>query len=106
MVAGSIIMDYHTVADEVTPEQYVRDVKRGVRFDNNLSKQLKKGFKVRNLIPNYCEDARSCNWGVAITWENPDYVPSPKVVGRVLPRRLPVSPVPVAAQSALKATGR
>lgn len=85
MVAGSIIMDYHQVADEMSPEQYVREVVDGTRFDNNLTKQLKKGFKVRNLIPEYCEDPRSRNWGVAILWENPDYVPNPKVVARLLP---------------------
>lgn len=96
MVAGSIIMDYHKVADEVTPEQYVRDVVNGTRFDNNLTKQLKKGFKVRNLIPEYCVDARSRNWGVAILWDNPDYLPNPKLAGRVLP---------IAAPPALTVTG-
>ena len=46
MIAGSIIMDYHKVADAVSPEDYVREVVSGARFDNNLTKQLKKGFKV------------------------------------------------------------
>lgn len=104
IVAGSIIKDYHKVADSVSPEQYVREVVDGTRFDSNLTKQLKKGFKVKNLIPDYNEDPRSLNWGVAIVWENPDYVPSRKVVGRVLPRRVPV-PQPLAASSVFL-TGR
>ena len=86
-MAGSIIMDYHKVAHEVTPDQYVREVVSGTRFDNNLTKQLKKGFKVHNLIPEYHDDPRSCNWGVAIKWENPDYLPNPKIAGRVTPPR-------------------
>src|SRR5690606_17734313 len=110
MIAGSIIMGYAAVADEVTPEQYVRDVIAGTRFDNNLTKQLKKGFKVRNLIPNYSEDPRSRNWGLAIVWENPDYIPDLKIAGRVLPHRLPTPHVPrrmpVSARPVLNLTGR
>lgn len=87
LIAGSMIMDYHQVAHDITPEDYVREVVAGRRFDNNLSKQLRMGFQARNLIPNYCDDPRSLNWGVAIVWENPDYVPDKKIVGRVLPRR-------------------
>ena len=109
MVAGSIIMDYHQVADTVTPDQYVREVVDGARFDNNLTKQLKKGFKVHNLIPDYCDDPRSRNWGVAIVWENPDHLPNPKIVGRVTPPRSSTPRTrqrpPVAAQSVLRATG-
>lgn len=106
IVAGSIIKDYHKVADSVSPEQYVQDVVSGARFDSNLSKQLKKGFVVKNLIPNYHDDPRSCNWGVAIVWENPDYLPSRKIAGRVLPRRLPKQQPVRAAQPRLNATGR
>lgn len=86
LVAGSIIMDYHKVAGEMAAEEYVRDVVSGVRFDNNLSKQLRKGFRVHNLIPNYCYDRRSLNWGVAIVWENPDYAPGKGESGKATPR--------------------
>ncbi len=74
LVAGSAIIDYGKVADHIPVEQYVADVAAGKRFDTNLSKQLKKGFRVHNIIPNYLEgDPRSQGWGVAIVWENPDY---------------------------------
>ena len=66
IVAGSLFIGYEAVADEVTPEQYVQEVVEGKRFDPNLSKQLKKGFKVRNLIPNYTEDARTRDYAAAI----------------------------------------
>jgi ribosomal protein S18 acetylase RimI-like enzyme len=74
MVAGSAIIDYGKVADHVPVEEYVADVIAGRRFDTNLSKQLRKGFAVHNLIPNYLEDDADCaNWGVTIVWKNPDY---------------------------------
>ncbi len=75
MVAGSLIRDYHQVADRVPVETYVQDVIDGVRFDSNLSKQIKKGFKVYGLIPDYSEAEESLGWGVVIVWQNPDYRP-------------------------------
>ncbi|MFZ4816340.1 MAG: hypothetical protein ACOYL5_17530 [Phototrophicaceae bacterium] len=73
MVAGSAIIDYHTAA-HLTPEQYVQEVVAGVRFDTNLSKQLHKGFKVHNIIPNYLPpNEGSLGYGVTIVWYNPDY---------------------------------
>jgi ribosomal protein S18 acetylase RimI-like enzyme len=78
MIAGAMPMDYHLVAQEVSIEQYVRDVVDGKRYDTNLTKQLHKGFKVHNLIPNYIHDPRTNDWGVAIIWHNPDFVPGKK----------------------------
>jgi GNAT superfamily N-acetyltransferase len=76
MVAGSAIIDYGTVADSVPVEEYVADVVAGRRFDRNLSKQIRKGFRVHNLIPNYLEeDPLSAGWGVTIVWENASYQP-------------------------------
>jgi hypothetical protein len=63
-------------------------VEAGILWDTNLSKQLRKGFRVRRLIPDYSDFAPSLNWGVCITWENPDYRPFPTPVKRVVvPRR-------------------
>jgi GNAT superfamily N-acetyltransferase len=74
MMAGSAIIDYGKVADTVSVERYVADVIAGRRFDRNLSKQLKKGFVVHNVIPNYLEDEpNSAGWGVTIVWENAAY---------------------------------
>ncbi len=72
VVAGSLFIGY-AAADDLTPEQYVQEVVEGKRFDPNLSKQLKKGFKVRNLIPNYTEEPRTQDYAAAIVWINPDY---------------------------------
>ena len=96
MVAGSMIMDYHRVANEMAPEEYVRQVVAGLRFDTNLSKQLHKGFRVHNLIPNYCHDNRTLDWGAAIVWENPDYVPNRTPMTNVIPVHFDVMLKPTA----------
>ncbi len=98
MVAGSLISDYHKVARTIPVEQYVEDVVAGKRFDSNLSKQLKKGFTVHGLIPNYSIDQRSCGWAAEIVWENPDFQPAQRVERRVTPLR-PYAVTPGAAYS-------
>ncbi len=90
MVAGSLIMDYHSVAHEISPERYVQDVVNGTRFDSNLSKQLRKGFEVRGLIPNDTVADSSCHYGVEIVWDNPDYRPM-QIPLRIVPRRYPAA---------------
>lgn len=87
MIAGSMIIDYQQVAGAETAEDYVAGVVAGRYFDTNLSKQLRKGFKVHNLIPNYVEDSRTGNWGAAIIWENPDYTPAACPAAAALPAR-------------------
>jgi GNAT superfamily N-acetyltransferase len=78
MVAGSTLMSYAKHAHEVTPEAYVQGVVAGRYFDNNLSKQIVKGFRpVRGaVIPNYVHDPTALGWGCVIMWDNPDFDPS------------------------------
>lgn len=79
MVAGSAIVSYHKVADTVPVEEYVADVIAGRRFDNNLTKQIKMGFKPMHIIPNYLEDYDCVGYGVEMMIENPAYVPPPVI---------------------------
>lgn len=97
LVAGSLIVDYGKVADQISAEQYVREVVAGLRFDSNLSKQLRKGFKVYGLIPNYSIDVNSRGWAAEIVWVNPDYRPA---------RRIHVVPTPGRAGLLPRAPGR
>lgn len=90
MIAGSLFIDYHKVADRMTPEEYIRAVEAGQLFDTNLTKQLHKGFRVHNLIPNYIPEPRTRNYAVAIIWVNPDYTPGKQVVAKVIPARFDV----------------
>lgn len=92
MVAGSLPIDYGAAAeaDGVSIETYVADVIAGRRWDTNLSKQIKKGFEIHNIIPNYLMDApRTRNYAVAILRKNPDYRPvkKPAVVHQHKPTR-------------------
>jgi GNAT superfamily N-acetyltransferase len=98
MIAGSMIMDYHQVADTLSPEDYVREVVAGKRFDTNLSKQLHKGFRALNLIPDYEYDPRSLNWAVAILWENPHYQPEKAPRKAIIPFVQPYAAPPTAAR--------
>lgn len=84
MIAGSMPIDYHKAAAVgVSIEQYVADVIAGTRWDTNLSKQIKKGFKVGNIIPDYLMDAPSTrNYAVTIYKNNPEYRPLPKPTTR------------------------
>lgn len=88
LVAGSAIMDYHKVADHVSVEEYVEDVIAGRRFDTNLSKQLKIGFRALAVIPDYVpDDWRTLGYGVTIVWDNPDYRPGEAAVQGFEPRQ-------------------
>lgn len=88
MVAGSAIVDYYT-ASHLTPGEYVRQVKAGLRFDTNLSKQLHKGFQVHNIIPNYLDEEGegTMGYGVAIVWYNPQYQVAAGAARAIKPRR-------------------
>jgi GNAT superfamily N-acetyltransferase len=100
MIAGSLFIDYHRVADTVTPAQYIQDVIDGVRTDTNLSKQIHKGFRVLNVIEEYCTEPRTGNRAAAILWENPDYDASTPIgVIAHAPRRYDVTLRPNAARA-------
>lgn len=75
MVAGSAIISYYKVADTIPVAEYVADVIAGRRFDNNLTKQIKMGFKPMHIIPNYLPDADCVGYGVEMVIDNPAYVP-------------------------------
>jgi hypothetical protein len=90
LVAGSIPIDFSKVADHVSIDQYVHDVIAGTRFDTNLSKQLRKGFKVHGLIPNYTTEPSCGGYGVEIVWDNPDYRPPHRPYPAAVPARMPV----------------
>lgn len=92
MVAGSLFRDYWRVSDQLAPQDYVREVVLGRRFDSNLSKQLRKGFQVRGLIPNYTIDQSTRGWAALIVWENPDHQPAGRVPARAVRRPQPDQP--------------
>lgn len=75
ILAGGRLSNYHEYADLYPPEEYARRVEEGEVRDNVLSFQLREGFEVRGILPNYMEDPASCNYASLIEWLNPFYRP-------------------------------
>jgi GNAT superfamily N-acetyltransferase len=95
MVAGSAVISYYKVADTVSPEDYLAGVIAGTYWDNNLSKQMRKGFKPLALIPDYLSDADTRGWGVVIVWDNPTFDPTQPIgTAFIAPRRYRLTPRP------------
>ena len=69
IVAGGLIPGFAAHKDRLGPEEYVKLVVAGELSDPTLTFQLRNGFRVRGLIPDYLEDEASNNWATLITWE-------------------------------------
>jgi GNAT superfamily N-acetyltransferase len=76
IVAGGLIPGYAAHKSEMTAQEYVEAVLAGQLHDSTLNFQLRMGFTVRGLIPNYIDDSASDDWATLIEWINPDYRPT------------------------------
>jgi predicted amidohydrolase/GNAT superfamily N-acetyltransferase len=74
IVAGGRLWHYREYANRYSAEEYVERVKAGEIRDLVLSYQLREGFHVRAIMPNYLVDPNSCNYATFIEWLNPEYV--------------------------------
>lgn len=66
MVAGARIPGYHKHADKLSPEEYIAEVVRGTIHDPTLSKQLKMGFSVWGVLPDYAPDPETLGYAALI----------------------------------------
>jgi len=73
ILAGGRIWNYEEHAGRMSAEEYVQRVITGELKDLVLSFQLREGFTVRSVMPNYLRDPKSRNYGSLIEWLNPDY---------------------------------
>jgi GNAT superfamily N-acetyltransferase len=73
IVAGGLLPGYAQYKGKLSLTEYVDRVVAGILPDSTLSFQLRMGFVVRGLIPDYIEDSASDNWATLIEWVNPDY---------------------------------
>ena len=73
IVAGGLIPGFAAYKAQMTPHEYVRRVLVGELQDATLNFQLRMGFQVRGLIPDYIEDRASDNWATLIEWVNPQF---------------------------------
>jgi GNAT superfamily N-acetyltransferase len=73
MVAGGMLPGYNRYKDAMSVEEYVERVARGELTDPTLTPQLRNGFTVRGILPNYIDDARITHHATLLVWENPDH---------------------------------
>lgn len=76
ILAGGRLWGYAEHDPEMTPEEYAARVVSGELRDQVLSFQLREGFVLRSVLPNYIHDARSKNFASLLEWLNPDYRPA------------------------------
>lgn len=71
--AGARLRDYHRYATNMTAEEHAAAVVRGEMVDRTLTFQLRRGFKVLGVVPNYLRhDPESLGYAAVIEWKNPD----------------------------------
>jgi GNAT superfamily N-acetyltransferase len=86
IIAGGFLPGYAKYKDTMPAPDYVARVITGRLFDPTLSFQLKQGFVVLGMLPNYMMVRASNGWATLIYWLNLDYVaPEP------IPFELPIS---------------
>ncbi len=77
ILAGGRLWNYSQHADRFTPEEYAARVQSEEIRDLVLSFQLREGFALRRVMPNYLRDPNSRNFASLIEWINPEYKPAP-----------------------------
>ncbi len=71
--AGARLRGYHRHADRMSPEEYVAKVVNGELSDPTVTFQLKQGFHVLAVVPNYLRyDPESLGFAAVIEWINPE----------------------------------
>jgi predicted amidohydrolase/ribosomal protein S18 acetylase RimI-like enzyme len=77
ILAGGRLWNYSEHAEKMSPQEYAQRVQAGEFRDLVLSFQLREGFQLRGVMPNYLRDPRSHNHASLIEWLNPEYKPRP-----------------------------
>jgi GNAT superfamily N-acetyltransferase len=75
-VAGAMPKGYAAHQRSMPIEQYVSRVVRGEMFDPVLSIQLRRGYHVWGIIPDYLDDPSCGDYGVFVVWRNPAWARS------------------------------
>lgn len=68
IVAGGMIPGFAHYKTCMDASSYVARVVAGEIFDPTLSVQLRQGFRVRGLLPDYLPDTATDGWAVLIEW--------------------------------------
>jgi len=71
--AGARLRGYHRYAGTMTAEEYAKKVSKGEVFDPTVSFQIKRGFRVLVVVPDYLHnDPESLGHAAVIEWLNPE----------------------------------
>ncbi len=70
VVAGGMLVGYHRHCGAMAAEEYLAKVVAGELVDPTVTFQLRCGFKVKGVIPNYIEDDSCKGFAALILWEN------------------------------------
>ncbi len=81
IIAGGRIPKYRDYANELTPRQYIEQVKLKEIFDPTLTFQLSNDFHVRKILKKYLpEDEASCEYATLLEWNNIYYQEEEKLI--------------------------
>jgi len=69
MVGGGMIPGYVRYRDRMSPLEYAQAVAAGALIDPTLTPQLRAGFELRGILPNYIEAGELGNDSTLIVWE-------------------------------------
>lgn len=83
ILAGGRLWNYAEHAEKMSAHEYAQRVATGELRDLVLSFQLREGFQLRDVMPNYLRDPKSLNFASLIEWLNPDYRASKKGARKV-----------------------
>lgn len=71
--AGARLRGYANYAETLSPREYVKRVINKEIYDPTLTFQLKRGYKVLSVAPNYLKnDPESLGYAAVIEWLNPE----------------------------------
>ncbi|TLS38007.1 bifunctional GNAT family N-acetyltransferase/carbon-nitrogen hydrolase family protein [Pseudalkalibacillus caeni] len=74
IIIGGRIPNYHKHADEMSPKEYVEEVEYHNIYDPVLTFQMKNGFTLMRINPNYLpDDDASQQYATLMEWNNVDY---------------------------------
>ena len=81
IIAGGRIPNYKDYSDELTPRQYINQVKLKEIYDPTLTFQLSNDFHVRKIIKHYLpEDKESKEYATLLEWNNIYYQEEEKLI--------------------------
>ncbi|MDQ3838016.1 MAG: GNAT family N-acetyltransferase [Thermoproteota archaeon] len=73
IIGGGRIPNYCKYADRISVQKYLEKVQHGQIYDPVLTFQIRNGFKIVKVLPNYLYDPSSLNYATFIEWINPNY---------------------------------